>query len=40
MSDRALHTGADGLTYDDEGYFVETGISPLSEPEDVSAPGE
>lgn len=34
MSDKQTHEGDDGLTYDDEGYFVYTGISPLSEDED------
>ena len=36
MSDtKSTHKGDDGLTYDEEGYFVYTGISPLSEDEDV-----
>lgn len=35
--DRQIHKGDDGLTYDEDGYFVETGISPLSEEEEVPA---
>lgn len=34
--DKQLHKGEDGLTYDDDGHFVYTGISPLSEEEDVA----
>ena len=29
-------TPDDGLTYDDEGYLVYTGLSPLSEESDVA----
>lgn len=35
MEERKTHKGEDGLTYDEDGYFVYTGISPLSEDEDV-----
>ena len=31
---KELHTGDDGLTYDEEGHFVYTGVSPLSEEDD------
>jgi hypothetical protein len=33
--DRKLHKGEDGLLYDENGHFVYTGLSPLSEDEDV-----
>lgn len=33
--ERQLHKGDDGLTYDEEGHLVYTGLSPLSEKEDV-----
>src|SRR4051812_37367601 len=32
---KKLHKGDDGLTYDEDGHFVYTGLSPLSEDEDV-----
>lgn len=34
MSD-TRHIGDDGLTYNDEGFFVHTGLSPLHEDADV-----
>lgn len=38
--ERTLHKGDDGLTYDQDGNFVYTGISPLSEESDVEAPDD
>lgn len=32
---RKLHRGEDGLMYDENGHFVYTGLSPLSEEEDA-----
>lgn len=32
---RTFHRGDDGLLYDQDGYFVYEGVSPLSEDEDV-----
>lgn len=34
--ERKLHKDEDGLMYDEDGFFVYTGISPLSEDEDTS----
>jgi len=31
MMGRKLHKGDDGLMYDEDGHFVYTGLSPLSE---------
>ena len=35
MMSRKLHRGEDGLMYDEDGYFVYTELSPLSEEEDA-----
>jgi len=32
---RELKKGEDGLTYDEDGHFIYTGISPLSEDTDI-----
>ena len=32
--------GKDDLMYDEDGHFIYTGISPLSEPEDVAPEDE
>lgn len=37
MKQRKTHKGEDGLTYDEDGFLVYTGISPLSEEEDVAS---
>ena len=36
ISDRKITKGDDGLYYDEDGYFVYTGLSPLHEDEDVT----
>lgn len=35
-TERKTHKGEDGLLYDEDGYLVYTGISPLSEEEDTA----
>lgn len=35
MTERRLHVAEDGLTYDEDGHFVHTGVSPFSEDEDI-----
>lgn len=40
MSERKTHKGEDGLTYDEEGFLVYTGISPLSEEDDTESDDE
>lgn len=32
---RKFHKDDDGLTYDENGHFVYTGLSPFSEDEDI-----
>lgn len=35
MKDRKTHRGDDGLLYDEDGYLVYEGLSPLHEDEDL-----
>lgn len=37
IKERVVHKGEDGLMYDENGKFVYTGLSPLSEEGDVEA---
>lgn len=40
MAEKKITEGKDGLMYDEDGYFVYTGVSPLSEDEDVAPADE